>query len=425
MKELAFQFLPPSKSEQPYTVSEINEGIALILESGNTLVWVEGEISNWRPSSNGHYYFRLKDQESQIPCVMWRSSAAQLEFKPEDGMAVMAIASIRIYQKGGYYQLDVHRMLPAGKGALYAAFEQLKEKLEKEGLFDESHKKPLPATVCTLGVVTSRHGAAVRDIIKVVSSRAPQTDILLVDVAVQGEKAAGEIAAAIRDLNEYGDVDCMIVGRGGGSIEDLWAFNEEVVARAIYESRIPVISAVGHEIDFTIADFVADVRAPTPSAAAEIAVADCRERRRFFDACAERFTTDITRCISGKFDRFGDIIRRRSLRHPLKLILEAQQHNDELKGECFDLLHRFFLDRTQKLAAGASRLQSLSPLAVLSRGYSVVTKQDGTTVKKVDQVVAGENVSIRFRKGSACADIVSVENGITALNSIDSLHAGN
>src|SRR5690554_135834 len=196
-----YQFLTPAESEHPYTISEINSGVANIIESGNTLVWVEGEISNWKKASSGHVYFRLKDQNSQIPSVIWRSSVSDLRFEPQDGMAVIAIASIRVYQRGGYYQLDVHRMQPLGTGALQIAFEQLKAKLEKEGLFDPVHKRPLPQSINTIGVVTSKNGAAIHDIIKVISSRAPQTDIVLVDVAVQGDKAPSEIAQAIRLLN--------------------------------------------------------------------------------------------------------------------------------------------------------------------------------------------------------------------------------
>ena len=302
----AFQFATPREAERPYTVSEINAGIALMLDERNTLVWVEGEISGWKSYSSGHCYFKLKDEGSQIPGVMWKSAADKLEFKPRDSMAVFAVASISVYEKGGYYQLNVHKMMPAGEGALHLAFEKLKEKLLKEGLFDDAHKTPLPPSVATLGVVTSKNGAALWDIVRVVAKRAPQTNIVIIDTPVQGDKAAAQIAKSIKAMNEFAQVDLMIVGRGGGSIEDLWAFNEEVVARAIYESRIPIISAVGHEIDFTIADFVADVRAPTPSAAAEMAVADTRENERYFGLCAERFSRGFSRYfadVNGRVDR--------------------------------------------------------------------------------------------------------------------------
>lgn len=405
-----FEFLSPQQSDHPYTISEINEGISILLESGNTLVWVEGEISNWKPSSSGHCYFRLKDQESQIPAVIWRNTAQQLSFKPKDGDAVMAIASIRVYQKGGYYQLDIHRMQPLGSGALHAAFEKLKKKLEKEGLFDISHKKPLPASIMTVGVVTSKRGAAFQDIIRVISSRAPQTDIIIADVAVQGETAAASIAAAIRNFNDYGKVDCIIAGRGGGSIEDLWAFNEEIVARVIYESKIPVISAVGHEIDFTIADFVADLRAPTPSAAAEMVVADNKESQRYFTAYVDRFSIAFQRYFLGIQDRYDGLINRNALRRPLRMLLETSQYCDELEHRCsrgFGIILRRDIAR---LSSAASRLNSLSPLSVLARGYAVVSKGNGKTVRNSSELTPGETVKLRFHSGSALGSIISIDS---------------
>ncbi|MBD3240895.1 MAG: exodeoxyribonuclease VII large subunit [Chitinivibrionales bacterium] len=292
---IPFEFRPPLECEQPYTVSQINNGVAEILEAGNTLIWFIGEVSNCKLHTSGHCYLRLKDSHSQIPAVIWRSTFQRLPFTPENGQEVSGVAAIRVYRKGGYYQLDIRRMQPGGLGELYAAFEALKKRLMAEGLFDEEHKLPLPATVSTIGVITSKTGAALRDIVRVVKTRAPGTDIVLTNVRVQGDGAAAEIAAGIRRFNEHGGVDLLIVGRGGGSIEDLWAFNEETVARAIYESQIPIISAVGHETDFTIADFVADVRAPTPSAAAEAAVADDRERRRHFLTATRRLVGSASR----------------------------------------------------------------------------------------------------------------------------------
>lgn len=397
----AFTFLPPSESEFPYTVSEINSGIAQKLETGNTVVWVEGELSNWKRASSGHCYFRLKDEQSQIPAVMWRSTTSQLTFEPEDGLAVMAIGSIRVYQRGGYYQLDIHRMMPAGQGALHLAFEKLKEKLLKEGLFDPEHKKPLPRSLKSIGVVTSKTGAAIRDIVRVVSSRAPQTDIVLVDTAVQGDKAPSEIDSAIQQLNHYGNVDLMIVGRGGGSIEDLWAFNDEKVARAIFESEIPVISAIGHEIDFTIADFVADVRAATPSAAAEISVPDCRERQRYFQACSERFTNDFHRYFSQIGTRLERAMTSRAIHRPLRMVQEAAQSRDEAQERCCRSLKTIFKTVNEKFNTAGSRLQSLSPLSILGRGYSVVIDKEGKTVRSSEEVKKGDQVTLRFAKGEA------------------------
>lgn len=406
-----FIFLSPQESDQPYSISEINEGIAILLESGNSLVWVEGEISNWKPSSSGHIYFRLKDQQSQIPAVIWRSNVSQLKFEPCEGIAVSAIASIRVYQRGGYYQLDVHRMQPLGSGALYAAFERLKASLEREGLFDPLHKKPLPQSIRRLGVVTSKRGAALRDIIRVVASRAPQTDIVLVDVQVQGDKAAGEIAAAIKFLNEYGNVDCIIAGRGGGSIEDLWAFNEEIVARAIFDSGIPVISAVGHEIDFTIADFVADVRAATPSAAAEIAVSDSRENQRYFQNCTERFTVAARRYFSDVNERFVSAAENRALRRPLRMFSDAVQTKDDLEGRYFREMEVTLQKKYARMSAVCARLGAINPLSVLARGYSIVSTRDGASVRSSEQVVPGTKVKLKFFKGSAGAIIDSIDNG--------------
>jgi exodeoxyribonuclease VII large subunit len=408
MIDSPFDFLQPAKAERPYTVSEINDGIIAILESHNTVVWVEGEISNWRVSSNGHCYFKLKDSESQIPAVLWRTAAASLPFTPEDGLAVLIIATIRVYRKAGYYQLDVHRMEPRGKGALYLAFEQLTRRLEKEGLFDPDHKRPLPQSIGRLGVVTSKQGAAIRDIVKVLASRAPQMDVVLVDAPVQGDTAAPKIAAALASLNEWGMVDAIIVGRGGGSVEDLWPFNEEAVARAIYSSSIPVISAVGHEIDFTIADFVADIRAPTPSAAAERASSDRQENRRYFDQAALRFSATAAGYFSQAQERFEDVLCNRSLRRPLDLIREGQQTlDDEVSG-----LLRGFGDRVEsagdRLEAGAARLDALSPLAVLKRGYSVVSAADGSIIRSASQLAAGKAVRMRFHEGSAAATVTSI-----------------
>jgi exodeoxyribonuclease VII large subunit len=403
-----FMFLSPQQAEKPYSVSDINKGCAIILESGNTLVWVEGELSNFKCASSGHCYLRLKDEQSLIPAVIWRASASQLEFEPRDGMLVRVIASLRVYQKGGYYQLDIHRMQPAGIGALFAAFEKLKGKLDKEGLFDPAHKKALPRTVSVLGVITSKTGAAIHDIIKVAAHRAPSTNIVLYDVAVQGEKAPGQIIEAIRVMNAWGKADCLIVGRGGGSVEDLQAFNDEGVARAIYASDIPVISAVGHEIDFSIADFVADMRAPTPSAAAEMAVADQQAGSRLLAALALRFSGLVRHHFSAARRAYEDLALRFAGRSPTRMIAEARQHCDELfERQILAMTNRLRLSR-ERLRRSAAQLDALSPLAVLSRGYSVVLTTRGTAVKDAAQVAAGEKISMRFYKGGALAEIIKV-----------------
>lgn len=403
-----YTFLPPQQCEKPYTVSEVNEGIATLIESENTLVWVEAEISGFKRASSGHYYMRLKDEESRIPAVMWRSIAQKHSFDPEDGMAVTVIASIRVYRKGGYYQLDIHRMQPSGIGALYAAFEKLRNKLEAEGLFDTAYKKALPESVKTLGVITAKTGAAIRDIIQVVSKRAPQTNIILRSVPVQGDDAPPAIASAIQEMNDHGIADCIIVGRGGGSVEDLWAFNDEGVVRAIFASDIPVISAVGHEIDFTLSDFAADVRAPTPSAAAEIAVSDERENRRHFDEITKRFSSAMQYYLATVNTTYNSTVRSPVFKKALYCISDARQHCDLLHERHIRAIAYTVKNSKTHLAGDAAQLQALSPLAVLSRGYSVVTRKDGTQVNNAGQLKTGEQVSIQFNKGKASADITEV-----------------
>ena len=405
----SFSFLPPKECERPYTITEINDGVARLIESGNTLVWVEAEVSNFRRASSGHCYFKLKDDQCQVSAIIWRSTYAKFDFEPEDGMAVTAVASLRVYKKNGTYQLDVHRMQPAGIGALFAAFEKLKKKLEKEGLFDTAHKKPLPKTVATLGVITAKGGAAVRDIIKVIAKRSPQTTIVLHDVPVQGEHAPARLAAAVENMNAYGTVDCIIIGRGGGSVEDLWAFNDEGLARTIFASDIPVISAVGHEIDFTIADFVADVRAPTPSAAAEMVVPDQQENRRYFDGLRQRFTTSVLRYFTGIFDTYRRIATSTAMRKPVRMIEDARQEIDEARERQMRALAHLYEKRKRSLRHAAAQLQALSPLAVLSRGYSVVEGANGKAVKDAAQLSPNERVALRFHKGRASAEVKDVQ----------------
>lgn len=403
-----FPFLPPHQCEKPYTVSQINEGIASIIESGNTLIWVEAEISNFKRASSGHYYMRLKDGQSQIPAVMWRSTAAKQKFETEDGMAVTVIASIRVYRKGGYYQLEIHKMQPSGIGAMFAAFNKLRKKLEAEGLFNSEHKKGLPESVNTLGVITAKTGAAIRDILKVVASRAPQTDILLRNVPVQGEQAPAAITLAIKEMNVYGNIDCIILGRGGGSVEDLWAFNDEYVVRAIFESDIPIISAVGHEIDFTLSDFVADVRAPTPSAAAEIAVPDGHEKKLYFEEMTKRFSSAFQYYFASINRTYKDIIHNPAFKKVLHFIIDARQQCDMLHERNIRTITYTLQNFKTQLSKNSAQLQALSPLAVLSRGYSVVSKGKGIPIKDSSQLKRNDNIHIQFYRGEASADITSV-----------------
>ncbi len=405
----AFTFATPQTSEQPYTISQINDGISRIIESGNTLVWVEGELSNFKQASSGHCYLRLKDDSSQIPAVIWKQTFSQMKFSPQDGMQVLVIASIRVYQKGGYYQLDIHKMQEAGLGALYAAFLALKEKLEKEGLFDATRKKPIPATINRLGVLSSKQGAALFDIIKVVRSRSPRTDIVVLDIPVQGEAAPQRIVQAIETMNGYAGVDCIILGRGGGSIEDLWAFNDERVARAIFASKIPIVSAVGHEIDFTIADFVADLRAPTPSAAAEMIIPDDAENTRYFISLCQHMYGAFMSYFEACRQTHRTMARKMAWRQPQRLLSDASQTLDDFSGRA-ERAMRVFLDKVKStLANAAGRLQALSPLGVMSRGYSIVSDKNGNTVKNADDLIINDQITIYFHTGKATADVKSKE----------------
>ena len=351
-----------------YSVSQINRQVRLILEDNLPILWVEGEISNWLHHPSGHCYFSLKDKESQLRCVLWRDQARGLSFTPQDGMKVLAYGQITVYERGGQYQLNCYRLKPAGVGELGLAFERLKRRLEREGLFDPQQKLPLPPFPMRIGVVTSPSGAAIRDIIKVVGKRSPWIQIILAPVLVQGPGAAGEIAQAIRDFNLFGEVDLLIVGRGGGSIEDLWAFNEEEVARAIFASRIPIISAVGHEIDFTISDFVADARAPTPSAAAELATQDRRELWRRLESWGERMTRRMSGMVEEIGLRLDHLGQSYGFRRPPDLLAQSIQRNDESERRLLQAMQHLFELRGAKLSGLKARLRSLGPPGICAGG---------------------------------------------------------
>lgn len=389
-----------------YRIAEITREIKVLLEGRFPGVWVEGEISNIRRPGSGHVYFTLKDGESQLQAVLYRGQAARIAFDLRDGLEVVAFGDISVYEKGGRYQITLSEIEPKGVGALQVAFEQLKERLRGEGLFDPARKRPIPLLPRRIGIVTSPSGAAIRDILSVIERRFANVSILVSPVRVQGETAAAEIAAAIEGLNRMGDVDVIIVTRGGGSLEDLWAFNEEQVARAIAGSGIPVISAVGHEIDFTIADFVADLRVPTPSAAAELVVAKKSELH-------ERVKTLFSRIDSAARAAIADLRRRlivcaqsRVLRAPENVVRQYQQLIDELDGRLGrSFRHRLELGRAG-LAGLAGRLESLSPVSILSRGYSVLFRaRDGAVVTGSSQLRRGEGVRARLARGGFTATV--------------------
>lgn len=394
-----------------YSVAEITREIKLLLETSIPVVWVEGEISNLKFHSSGHLYFSLKDKDSQINCVMWRSRNAGLFFTPQDGMKVLALGKVTVYEKRGYYQFDVIKMQPAGIGELQLAFEQLKNKLQQEGLFDEEFKQPIPQYPESIGIVTSPTGAAIQDLANILNRRFPGIEIVLKPVKVQGEGAASEIATAIDEFNEYGKVDVLIVGRGGGSLEDLWAFNEEVVARAIFRSKIPVISAVGHEIDFSISDFVADLRAPTPSAAAELAVPDRTELSNRIRQYRKTIFEISASLIQYQRDRLKSLIGSYSFLKTPDLVRQYQQRLDDLIHTMqLTLAHRFNL-QSQKLASLSHRIQALAPDSVLKRGYSICYRaEDNKIVRESSLLKVEDKIKVQFYKGKIAGSVEEVEN---------------
>lgn len=386
------------------TVSVLNRYIKSVLEGDDNLrsLFIRGQISNFKNNSqSGHFYFTLKDEKSQVRAVMFRFANQRLKFTPENDMNVIVSGKVSLYEVSGEYQLYVDDMQPDGMGALAIAFEQLKKKLAAEGLFDASHKKPIPSFPHKIGVVTSENGAAVKDIINIISRRYPSAEIVLCPVMVQGSVAAEQIAAAIRLFNEKHAADVLIVGRGGGSIEDLWAFNEETTARAVYESKIPVISAVGHETDYTICDFAADLRAETPSAAAELAVPDTSQVISELHSYTKLFKELTDKKLIGYYSKLNSLTG--SLTH---LNPEISIGNLIIRiDKCADLLNSAFKHelslKQNELSIIAAKLDLLSPLKILSKGYSLVTK-DGVTVTDVNELSKGDKIIVRFNNG--CAD---------------------
>jgi exodeoxyribonuclease VII large subunit len=379
--------------EKIYTVTDITREIKGLLEQNFPSVWVEGEISNYLLHSSGHRYFTLKDENAQIKCTLWRFRGDQLQFEPADGMNVMAWGSITVYERNGQYQLDVVELVPAGVGRLQIAFQKLKEKLFEEGLFAEEHKKPLPRFPDRIGVVTSPTGAAIRDIARIIRHRFPGVRIILNPVRVQGEGAAEEIAQAIREFNQYKGIEVMIVGRGGGSLEDLWAFNEETVARAIFDSEIPVISAVGHEIDFTISDFVADARAATPSAAAQMVVPERDTMLEQIETNTGKLATTLISLMGRLKQRLKSVEESYGFRRPLDIITQRSQKLDELTRHLENSAKGYTEIKSNALSLLTGKLKVLSPSSVLKRGYSITRRlpelkiiKDAGMLKKMDRV---------------------------------------
>lgn len=393
-----------------YTVSEVTRGIKVILEDSFPAVWVEGEVSGFKHHSSGHFYFGLKDEHSQLRAVMFRGQNEKIKFKIEDGLKVICFGRIGVYEKRGEYQIYVEVMEPQGVGALQLAFEQLKRRLHQEGLFDPAHKKPLPMLPQRIGVVTSPTGAAIRDILNILTRRFPNVHIILNPVAVQGKGAAEEIALAINEFNRLANVEVIIVGRGGGSPEDLWAFNEEVVARAIYDSRIPIVSAVGHEIDTTISDFVADLRAPTPSAAAELVVPSKAEITERINNLRRRLKAELVNRVSLMQSQLNSLMEKRVFRQPFDITQQYQQTVDNLSQLLGMRAFHLTELRQERFKNYLGRLDALSPLKVILRGYSISMKlPEGKLIRDVSILKEKDLVETRVSKGKFVSEVRKIQ----------------
>lgn len=398
-------------SESVMTVSELNNHIKSLIEGDSLLarVSVKGELSNYKIYPSGHHYFTMKDADCAIRCVMFRGAASKLRFRPESGMKVTAVGRVSVYPRDGAYQLYATELVPEGAGDLQVAFEQLKAKLEAEGLFDRAHKKPLPPFPKTVAVITSGAGAAVHDIIRVMGKRWPMTKIVLLPVRVQGVEAPPEIVGALRYANRWRVADVIITGRGGGSIEDLWAFNDERVARAIYESDIPVISAVGHEPDVTISDYVADRRAATPSNAAEIAVPDALEVREALEGRDVRLLQAMRKKLEALSRRLDELGARPALGDPEVYLGNKRMALDYSRTALVAAYEKRLEAKGRAAATLAAKLDALSPLKVLERGYSIAQK-DGQTLRRAADVAAGDSIDVRLPDGSLGCIVQEVRN---------------
>lgn len=393
------------------TVSELTRYLSNLIAGDAALrsIAVTGEISNFKCYASGHCYFNLKDKGAIIPCVMFKGNAQRMRFNPKDGMQVIAAGSVNVYADGGRYQLYVYNMSPDGIGDLAAAFEQLKEKLTAEGLFDAAHKQSLPVYPKTIGIVTSSSGAVLRDIYRVSKRRFPAVQLILKPVQVQGNGAAEQIAAALDFFNAKYPVDVLIVGRGGGSLEDLWAFNEEAVVKAIFRSKIPVISAVGHETDFTLADFVADQRAATPSQAAELAVRDIREINAQLMGINTRLRNSVKRQLDMHRGKLQGLMNRQVLMQPKSMLNMRYQRIDMLRERLGQSTLRQLAARRQKIAHLLEKLELVNPAGVLRRGYSLTQASNGKVVSSIKDIAIDKNIRIQVSDGAFQACVTSIE----------------
>ena len=397
---------------QYFSVTQLNEYVRMLLDGNAVLsdMWIKGEISNFTNQyRTGHMYFSVKDAGATVRVVMFRSHAARLGFEPKDGMKVILHGRVSAYVAGGQYQFYADQMQADGFGNLFLAFEQTKARLAAEGLFDDDRKLPIPTLPRRVGIITSPTGAAIRDIINVTGRRYPQGELLIFPSLVQGEQAAAYLAGGIRYFNRAANVDVIIIGRGGGSIEDLWAFNDERLAREIAASAIPVISAVGHETDFTICDFVADLRAPTPSAAAELVFPDRAALKAELQAKLSKIGALVRSDVAAKREKLNLLASSRAMRAPAAVIAEKQMRIDELAVRMHNAMDKQMQSRAQGLAANIGRLEALSPLAVLSRGYAVTYREDGELVTSVEPIKEGQGITVRYQDGSVDARVTSIK----------------
>lgn len=390
------------------SITQLNEYIRGRMDADPMLaqVAVRGEISNYKLYPSGHHYFTLKDEASALKCVMFKGNALRLRFRPENGMKIIAVGRVSVFPRDGAYQLYCTALAMDGVGDLYAAFEQLKKKLAAQGLFDQAHKKPLPRYPGTIGIVTSSAGAAVHDMLRILRKRYPLSRVRLLPVRVQGAEAPGEIAAAIAYANRYKLADLLIVGRGGGSIEDLWAFNDERVAYAIYESEIPVISAVGHEPDVTISDFVADLRAATPSNAAELAVPDQDALRQSMDSMSAAMAASLNRQLRAARQHLDALSQSPALRSPTGYIEQRGKNLELLKNRLAAAQNGNLTRMNHRYIAAVSKLDAMSPLKVLTRGYSMAQTERGEVLRSVHQVELGQRIRVSLSDGSLSATVM-------------------
>ena len=398
-------------AQQVLSITQLNEYIRGKLDDDALLngIAVRGEISNYKVYPSGHHYFTLKDEASSLKCVMFKGNAVRLRFRPDNGVKVIAMGKISVYPRDGVYQLYCTAMAMDGIGDLYAAFEQLKAKLAAQGLFDPAHKKPIPKYPKVIAIVTSSAGAAIHDMLRILRKRYPLTKVLLLPVRVQGVEAPGEIAAAIRYANYHKLADLLIVGRGGGSIEDLWAFNDEHVAYAIYESEIPVISAVGHEPDVTISDFVADLRAATPSNAAELAVPDQDALRQNLDANSLSMASSLNRQLKTARQHLNMLSASPALRSPTGYLDQKRKNLELIQNRLLSAQTRIVEQKSRQFVGLTSKLDAMSPMKVLTRGYAMAETGEGQVLKSVKQIKIGDQMKVTFNDGHVYATVSDKE----------------